>query len=116
MYEYLAKVIDVYDGDSCTILIDLGFNLTLKEKCRLYGIDTPELRSNNLQEKELAKKARDYLKELVLNKTVTIETHKEGKYGRYLVNLYIGNILINDMLVAEGYAKPYYGGKRESWF
>jgi len=116
VYEYQAKVIDVYDGDSCTILIDLGFNITLEEKCRLYGIDTPELRSKNLQEKELARQARDYLKGLVMDQEVTVITHKEGKYGRYLVDIYRNDILVNDMLIARGFAKPYYGGKREPWF
>ena len=116
MYKYKANVLEVYDGDSITLSISVGFNIYLKEKCRLIGIDCPEIRTKNLQEKELGYKARDYLRDLLLDKTVEIETTKEGKFGRYLCNLYYEDININNELIRMGYARAYDGKHREGWF
>lgn len=115
MYEYKAKVIDVYDGDTCTIVLDLGLNISKKEKVRLYGIDTPELRSKSIVEKDYAKMARDYLRELILGKEVTVRTHKTGKYGRYLVDIYLDSTHINNLLIQKRLAREYFGGKKEPW-
>jgi len=115
MYEYSAKITDVYDGDSITAIVDLGFELFTIKKLRLAGIDTPELKSSMMLEKELARQARDYLKGLVLNKDVRIVTYKKGKYGRYLADVYISEQKVNDMLIARGYARKYDGGKRLPW-
>ena len=116
VYEYNATVLDVYDGDTITLLIDVGFNIHLKQKCRLYGIDTPELRTKNKKEKELAIKARDYLKELILNKKVKIKTYKDDKYGRMLADIYLDDIYVNMNLIEKGYAVSYLGAKKTSWF
>lgn len=106
LYFYKAKVIDIYDGDSITILVDLGFSITVKKKVRLYGIDTPELRGT---EREDGLKALNYLKSLVLNKDVIVQTYKDktGKYGRLLATIYLDEININEKLVNENYAMPY---------
>jgi len=115
MFEYEAKVLSVYDADTCTLLIDVGFDIFLKEKCRLYGIDTPEIRTKNLREKELGLKARDFVRQLILKQTVKIFTYKEGKFGRYLVDIYYDDQKINDVLIDMGYARRYDGGKRSPW-
>jgi len=115
MYEYKAKIISVYDGDTCTALVDLGFNINLKIKIRLFGIDTPELRG---EDRDNGIKSRDRLRELILDKNVTIKTYKDRteKYGRWLASIYIdvpetiiGDIQysVNDILVKEGLAIPY---------
>jgi len=116
MYNYKAKVLDVYDADTITLQIDLGFCISVKEKVRLIGIDTPELRTRNEREKALGYEARDYVRDLILGKEVTITTEKKGKYGRYLANVFYDDININNELIRLGYARAYDGGTREPWF
>ena len=117
LYGYKAKVLSSYDADNLEILIDCGFNIYLKEKARLNGIDAPELRTKNKKEKELAYEARNYVRDLVLDKDIEITTTKEGKYGRYLIDVYLEDgTHLNKHLIDIGYAKEYHGGKKEKWF
>jgi micrococcal nuclease len=108
MYEYKAKVIKVYDGDTITVDIDLGFKIHFTESLRLLRINTPEVRG---EERELGLISRDRLRELILNKEILIKTYKgkKGKYGRYLADIYIDiddvSICVNDWLVTEGLAE-----------
>jgi micrococcal nuclease len=107
LYYYKANVIEVYDGDTVTLDVDFGCNIWQHDKkCRLYGIDTPELRGSK-EEKAKGRKSRDRLRELILGEAVFIKTHKDktGKYGRLLVTIYIDGVDINDLLVKEGLAK-----------
>lgn len=108
MYEYRAKIIGVYDGDSVTALVDLGFKINFTIKIRLKGINTPEIRGKERSEGLIAK-AR--VVDLILNKDVILKTHKDrtGKYGRYLGEIFLkeGDISINQILLNEGLAKPY---------
>lgn len=115
LHFYKAKVLEIYDADSVTISIDLGFNIQLTEKARLYGIDTPELKTKNIDEKIHGYLARNYLRYLIQDADVLIQTEKEGKFGRYLVKIYKDDIYINDLLITMGYAKPYFGEKKEKW-
>lgn len=108
MYNYKAKIIDVYDGDTVTAMVDLGFLHFQEMKLRLYGIDTPELRG---EEREQGIVVRDILREMVLGKKVTIRSYKDkqGKYGRYLANIILEDGLeVNQWLVDNGHAKEYY--------
>lgn len=108
MYNYKAKIIDVYDGDTVTAVVDLGFLHSQEMKLRLYGIDTPEMRG---PEKEEGKKVRDILRSMILDKEVTIRSYKDkqGKYGRYLANIVLEDGLeVNQWLVDNGHAKPYF--------
>lgn len=117
MYKYNGKVISVYDGDTCNIIVDLGFKVSMEIKCRLYGIDTPEIRTDNEKERELALKARDYLRQLVLNKDVFICSKGKDKYGRYLIDIYLDELYVNGMLVSKGFARFYYGRvAKKPWF
>ena len=102
LYTYKAKVIDVYDGDTITCLVSLGFNVSFEIKIRLAGIDTPELRG---EERESGLVARDALREKILNKEVILESIKDktGKYGRYLGIIYILEPLLNENEGETGY-------------
>lgn len=109
MYEYRAVITKVYDGDTLTAEIDLGFKMWAKKvKLRLVGVDTPEIRTKDPDEKELAIKARDRVRELCLGKEVVVKTHGKGKYGRWLASVYIeGDIDLGRFLIAEGHAQSY---------
>lgn len=108
-YIYKANVISVYDGDTITVNIDAGFNIWLyKEKIRLNRINAPEVTGSSKQ-KGIA--SREFLKNLILNKEILIETikDKKEKYGRYLGEIYLKTsetetININDLLVEKGFA------------
>ena len=104
MYTYRAKIVKVYDGDTVTAVVDLGFGITNKIKVRLKGIDTPELRGEERPEGIIS---RDFLREKILNKDIVVETFKDkkGKYGRYIGTLWINDENINELLVEQGYAE-----------
>lgn len=121
MYKYDAKVIKVVDGDTIDVEIDLGFKIYISQRCRLEGINTPESRSKNKDEKELGLKVKQYLIEQLINKTVLVETEKQGKFGRYLAKIWLykdfdKDILedksLNQELIDKGYAIEYHGGKK----
>ncbi len=109
LYYYRAKVVYIYDGDTITVDIDLGLKVFVHgEKIRLNRIDTPELRGDERPE---GLEARDYLRSILMNKEIFIETIKDrkGKYGRYLGEIYLPDergklINVNDLLVEKGYA------------
>ena len=107
LYTYKAKCTDVYDGDSVTLDIDLGFNQwMLNQKIRLYGIDTPEIRG---AERETGLVSAQRIRELIENREVTLKSHKDkaGKYGRWLATIYLGDVNINELLFDEGLAVRY---------
>ncbi len=106
-YKYKAYVTDVYDGDTITCDIDLGFGVVYKkQKIRLFGIDTPEIRGD---EREKGLISRDYLRNRILDKNIILQTKKDkkGKYGRYLGVVIYDSIDINNELVEKELAKKY---------
>lgn len=119
MYEYNAKVTKVYDADTITVDIDCGFGIWYtNQKIRLFGINAPEIRSYGKkkvtdEEKKKGLEAKIALQELILDKTVQIETvkDKKGKFGRYLAIIYLDKgegitmLKVNDWLVEKGYAE-----------
>ena len=107
MYEYRAFVRKVYDGDTITVDIDLGFDVVLKgQKIRLTRINAPEVRGKERPEGLVS---RDALREKVLDKWITIKTKKDkkGKFGRWLGELWVDDTCVNDWLLIEGYAEVY---------
>lgn len=107
MHRYKCMVERVYDGDTITrAVVDLGFNTTIIAKFRLYGINAPELKGKTL---EAARRSRDRLIGLVLDKEVLIETRSDQKekYGRHLATVIVDGINVNHLLVDEGFAVPY---------
>ncbi len=109
LYHYNALVMEVYDGDTITVDIDLGLHTWVKgEKIRFYRINAPELKG---KERPMGLKSRDYLRSLILGKEVIIQTvkDKKGKYGRYLGEVWLlsGDVYmnVNDDLVRKGFAE-----------
>ena len=105
-YVYKAKITEVYDGDTCTAKVDLGFSITFEIKLRLANIDTPEIRG---EERPEGLRVRDLVREMILGKEVIIETFRDttGKYGRYIADIYIDDLHLNNWLLESGNAKPY---------
>ena len=108
LYHYQAKVTKVYDGDTITADIDLGLSIFAKgEKIRFHRIDAPELKGRT---KNKGVKSRDFLKSIIDQKEIIIETikDKKEKYGRYLAEVWIlqGKKFtnVNDLLVENGFA------------
>ena len=122
----MTEIVKVLDGDTIDVLIDLGFDLFKKERVRIAGVDTPEKRTRDLEEKALGIDATNWLKEK-LDSTIagddelTIRTELVGgvgKYGRLLGWLYIGdgNVSLNEKMIEEGYAWAYDGGTKQKDF
>ena len=115
MYTYDAEVVSVYDGDTATATVDLGFKVSaIKVKLRFYGIDTAEIRGGTEITKTAAREAREYVKEKILGKKIRMKSLGKGKYGRYLAIIWTvdddGNVAeesLNDELIRLGLAKVY---------
>ena len=108
LYQYKAFVTGVYDGDSITVNIDLGFGVWLNDqKLRLSNIDTPEIRGDERTDGLIV---RNLVRNRILEKTITILTEKDGKgkYGRWLATVYMDDgTNLNEMLLSEGHADIY---------
>ena len=117
MYEYAVKeIVKVVDGDTVDVIIDLGFDLSKKERVRLAGIDTPESRTRNAEEKVFGLEAKAYLKTRLEDcEKLIVKTEKDGKYGRMLGWFYSHEwaASINMEMVEKGYAWEYDGKKKE---
>ena len=120
MYEYAIKeIVKVVDGDTIDIIIDLGFDLSKKERGRLAGIDAPESRTRDLEEKKMGLETKDFLtRRLEDGKTsgLRVKTEKDGKYGRMLGWIYCGETNLNIEMVDRGYAWYYDGGSKNKDF
>lgn len=117
MYPFFYKVKEiarVVDGDTVDCVIDLGFSLDYNTRVRLQGIDAPESRTRDLEEKHFGNAATQYLQSCIDNATeIFIKTELgNGKYGRVLGTLYLDGVNINERMCAEGHAVPYLGQDR----
>lgn len=115
-----CKIVSVYDGDTVNVVFPLNLinkNTTefYKFSCRLINIDTPEIRTDNEEEKKRAYLIRDKLREKILNKVVKIKCYDFDKYGRLLIEIFYDDININNWLLENNYAKLYDGGKKSEW-
>ena len=116
MYEYKVTVDRVIDGDTVDVDVHLGFNVVLsKQRVRLHGIDTPESRTRNKEEKVRGLISKEYLKNICESSTIRLQSKDRGKFGRILGVLYKDNetISINQKMCEEGYAVPYFGGNKD---
>ena len=122
----MTKINRVVDGDTIDVTIDLGFDLYKKERVRVAGVDTPEKRTRDKEEKVLGIDATNWLKERLEaaikgDDELTIRTELVGgvgKYGRLLGWLYIGDAetSLNELMISEGYAWSYAGGTKKKDF
>ena len=122
----VVEINRVLDGDTIDVTIDLGFDLYKKERVRVAGVDTPEKRTRDLEEKELGCEATNWLKEkldgaISGDDDLVIRTELVGgvgKYGRLLGWLYVGDsgTSLNEQMIAEGYAWSYDGGTKQKNF
>ena len=122
----VTEINKVLDGDTIDVTIDLGFDLYKKERVRIAGVDTPEKRTRDLEEKELGIDATNWLKEkldgaIAGDDDLVIRTELVGgvgKYGRLLGWLYIGDAdsSLNEQMIEEGYAWAYDGGTKQKNF
>lgn len=107
LYTYRAHIVAVYDGDTVTVDIDLGFSVVLRgQSVRLARINSPEVRGSSA---DLGIKSRDALRSKILGKSVVLRTVRDAKekYGRWLGEIWLDEQCINDWLLAEGLASRY---------
>lgn len=124
-YWYKGKVIKVVDGDTVDMMVDLGFDIHHKIRVRLYGVNTPESRTRNLEEKKLGLLAKDFTKDWCdRHEDVYILTvlDKNEKYGRVLAELYSSNDIhniktscLNNDIKEAGHAREYFGVGDKTW-
>ena len=126
MYEYKALVERVVDGDTIDVIIDLGFKTWKKVRVRMEGINTPESRTRDLEEKKQGLAAKDRLVEILKynNNECTLKVSGVGKFGRAIASVYVNTLSpasdqssmtivnVNKQLIEEGHAVSYDGGKR----
>jgi len=110
-YYKVSKVIKVVDGDTVDVMLDLGFDIHIKCRVRLMGIDAPETRTKDKAEKKRGMASKARLKDL-LKDGLMLHSHGKGKFGRILGEFYSCGVNLNAIMVAEGHAKEYFGGER----
>ena len=123
MYTYNIKLLRVIDGDTIDAEIDLGFDVKIKKRIRFMGINTPESRTRDLEEKAKGLAAKDRVKQLLEgSNNIQLTSHGVGKFGRCLGEICLDMIdgqekltlvNLNELLISEGHAVEYFGGKRK---
>lgn len=110
-----GKVIKVYDGDTITIASKMPWDSSpfFRFSVRLNGIDCPEIRTKNVNEKKCAKMAKEMLSKNILHKIVTLKNVELEKYGRILADVYIQDTNVTDCLIKNHLAVEYHGGKKQ---
>ena len=122
MYNYKISPLRVIDGDTIDAEIDLGFDVKIKKRIRFMGINTPESRTRDLEEKARGLAAKDRVKALLEGcDNITLNSHGVGKFGRCLGEIMLDKVdgqdkltlvSLNELLINEGHATEYHGGKR----
>ena len=122
MYTYKIKLDRVVDGDTIDAEIDLGFDIKVKKRVRFMGINAPESRTKDLEEEAKGLAAKDRVKQLLEGcENITLKSHGVGKFGRCLGEIFLDMVdgqekitleSLNELLIKEGHAKEYHGGKR----
>ena len=122
MYTYKINILKVIDGDTIDAEIDLGFDVKIKKRIRFMGINTPESRTRDLEEKARGLAAKDRVKQLLEGcDNIQLNSHGVGKFGRCLGEILLDRVdgqekltleSLNKLLISEGHAVEYFGGKR----
>lgn len=121
LFFYRAEVKKIIDGDTLDVLIDVGFNIHFHARIRLYGVNTPESRTSNKEEKVMGLAAKDFTKKWVEDnqKIIYIKTvlDKNEKYGRVLAEVYdeTKNSCLNKDIINSGFAREYFGEGDKTW-
>jgi len=121
MYEYRCKIVKIIDGDTVDVDIDLGFGVWMhKERIRLYGIDTPESRTRDLDEKKYGLIAKGWIERFMpvgSMQTLITQKDKSGKFGRILGKFRVNDgsydIILNDWMISNHHAVAYYGQSKQ---
>ena len=117
MYTYNVTVTRIVDGDTVDVDVDLGFGMVYKkQRVRMLGIDTPESRTRNLEEKYYGKQSKYFLESLLKDADVRLVSHDKGKFGRILGELFIyGNMdkSVNQIMIDNYHAVPYCGQSKD---
>ena len=115
-YETEGKVVKVYDGDTVHIVFKY-FDTFFKWNCRIQHVDTPELRTKDLEEKKRGYECKEKLAALIMDKIVSVKCSKFDKYGRLLVEITVPEtgVKIHEYLISEGLANKYEGKTKDKW-
>ena len=116
MYEYKCKMVKVVDGDTIDVDIDLGFGVWMRnQRIRMHGIDTPESRTRDLEEKKYGLAAKEFLTKWTNAGGLTLKTHKDdrGKFGRILGEIWCFDTNVNEKMIEEHHAVRYMGQSKE---
>lgn len=115
LFNYKCELIRVIDGDTLDAFIDLGFNVKIKKRIRLMGVDTWESRTRNLEEKKKGLIAKQFTKDFLKEGKFTVRSHGVGKFGRLLGSIFIDKKCLNTVLIKEGHGYEYFGGKKKTF-
>ena len=116
MYRYKVYVTRIVDGDTVDVDIDLGFGMIYKkQRVRMMGIDTPESRTRDLEEKFYGKASKAHLTKILDGQEVQLVSHDKGKFGRILGEVFVGNskFSVNQQMIKEYHAVPYFGQSKD---
>ena len=116
MYRYKVFVTRIVDGDTVDVDVDLGFGMIYKkQRVRMMGIDTPESRTRDLEEKFYGKASKANLERILKDQDIQMVSHDKGKFGRILGELFIGDssYIINQQQIDEHHAVPYFGQSKD---
>ena len=110
MYQYKAMLLNVVDGDTVDMDVDMGFNVRIKQRLRLLGINTAEINAKDAADRQLAIDAKQFvLGHISVGTTYIINTYKGDKYGRLLAEIYLSpGVTLNDLLLQNTLAVPYH--------
>jgi len=113
----VSKVTKVVDGDTIDVILDMGFDIMYKQRVRLYGIDTPESRTRDLEEKKYGLLSKEFLKRQLKDASrIVIKTYKgdeTGKFGRILGDVWCDGVSVNKLMCKQGHAVEYYGQNKK---
>jgi micrococcal nuclease len=125
-YIFRGKSLNVVDGDTIDVQMDLGFGLSTTQRLRFWGVDTPEKNARNPHERDRAYAAMEFTAQMVEGKDLMIQTYKTDVFGRYLAKVFVPQedilettgeiseqtyICLNDLLIQEGFAEVYEGAQ-----
>ena len=108
-YIYICEIVKVVDGDTIDCAVSLGFDVSVRQRIRLYGLDAPESRTRDLEQKKYGKASKKFVKEFLDSDYILLKTREKGKYGRYLGDFCVGDKWLCDELIKAHHAVPYYG-------